>query len=48
MLSMKERALSQKLALEDFLQVSEDIRPGLPTAGELGVEKASVFPSDQD
>ena len=48
MLSMKERAESQKLALEVFLEVSEDIRPGLPTAGELGVERAPVLPSRQD
>ena len=45
MLSKKERAESQKLALEGFLEVIEDIRPTLPTAGEPGVEKAAVLPS---
>ena len=44
---MKERAESQKLALDVFLAVSgsEDILLGRPTAGELGLDKAPVLPS---
>ena len=47
MFSMKERAESQKLGLEVFLEVSEesldDDLPSLCTAGELGVETAPSF-----
>ena len=42
---MKESAESQKLALDDFRGVSEDILLGLPTAGELGLDEAPVWPS---
>ena len=41
---MKESAESQKLALDVFLAVSEDILLGRPTAGELGLDKAPVLP----
>ena len=42
---MKERAESQKLALDVFLAGSEDILPGRPTAGEQGLDMAPVLPS---